>query len=734
MAYINYVNIKQGSASLPRFSNGNTLPLVQMPFGMNAYTLQTESSRGNWFYHPKDRAIEGIRLTHQPSPWIGDYMPLVMMPQREESFLTPEMRWSGFRPEEAELMPHYLKVDFLRYRTSLELAPTTRGAVIRLDYQGEEAASFAVLVDKGLAEFQVDFEKNQITGYTQYTSWPSHQDFKMYFIYQFDCLLKKAYLLRAGEKSEEGSRICEEKCGIWVLLEHPDKNKEGLTERNLPDINSQIKDSYNEYSSHIKKDYITEGSQIVNLRLATSFISLEQAEVNLQRELAGKNFMAVKASAEKTWESYLSRIEISGASEEQMRLFYSCMYRVFLFPTKFYERAADGKAIHFCADTGRIKPGLKYVNNGFWDTFRTVYPLYSLIARQEYAEILEGFINTYEDCGWLPKWPSPNEVGMMPGTLIDAVIAEAAVKAIGSKALLERAYQGVKKHLTAVSKEKKYGRQGIADYEALGYLPYTKYHESVNNTLDYVYGDFCISQIASVLGKAEDARKYLARSRNYRQLFDVETGFMRAKDEGGNFRPDFDAFAWGQDYCEGSAWQNSFAVYHDIEGLAALYGGKEQFLDKIDELFATKPYYKRGGYPFEIHEMTEMAAADFGQCAISNQPSFHLPYLYAALGEKEKTEYWIDRLLKEGFSAADDGFPGDEDNGSMAAWVIFAMIGIYPFCVGKDEFIKIKPQVKKVVIHSQEGDWVLDMSKAQKIMKEVEEIVKHDLERYIRVD
>lgn len=670
MSYLQYVNIKHGTESLPRFSNGNTLPLVQMPFGMNGFVPQTESSRGNWFYHPKDRSVEGIRLTHQPSPWIGDYMPLVMMPQREERFLAPDMRWSGFRPEEAVLMPHYLKVDFLRYRASMELAPTARGAAVRLSYDAEGEMAFAVLSDKGFAEFHVDKEKRQISGYTKYTSWQSHEDFKMYFVYRFDSAIREAYAMCGKEEMKKSDSEKGERCGIWVSFQ-------------------------------------TENTKEVSLRLATSFISLEQAEYNLQREVMGKSFEQVKNEAEATWENYLSRIEIESDSREEKRLFYSCMYRVFLFPTKFYERDSSGKAIHFCADTGKVREGLKYVNNGFWDTFRTVYPLYALIARKEYAEILEGFVNTYEDCGWLPKWPSPNEVGMMPGTLIDAVIAEAAVKGIGSRQLLERAYEGVLKHLTTVSPEKKYGRQGIEDYERLGYLPYNKYHESVNNTLDYVYGDFCVGQIAKVLGKDADSMKYFARSKNYQRLFDEVIGFMRAKDEEGNFRPDFDAFAWGRDYCEGSAWQNSFAVYHDIEGLAELYGGKEPFLAKIDELFATKPYYKRGGYPFEIHEMTEMAAADFGQCAISNQPSFHIPYIYAALGETEKTEYWVSRLLKEGFSAEDDGFPGDEDNGTMAAWVIFSMLGMYPFCVGKGEYFRIRPQVKRAVIHCEDRDLVV---------------------------
>ena len=233
------------------------------------------------------------------------------------------------------------------------------------------------------------------------------------------------------------------------------------------------------------------------------------------------------------------------------------------------------------------------------------------------------------------------------------------------------------------------------------------YHESVSNTLDYVYGDFCISQIAGILGEEKIQKERLESSKNYVKLFDEKTGFMRGRNKQGMFAEEFDEFAWGGEYCEGGPWQCSFAVYHDIEGFAELYGGKEKLMEKIDKLFATKPYYAIGGYRDEIHEMTEMAAVDFGQCAISNQPSFHIPYIYAALGDKEKTPYWVTHLLKNGFTAEDDGFPGDEDNGTTAAWVIFSTLGLYPFCPGKPEYLKILPQVERAVIHTKNKDYVI---------------------------
>jgi len=677
MSYLKYVNIKHGTKSSSRYSSGNTLPLVQLPFAMNGFTLQTNSNRNNWFYHPDDRSLEGIRLTHQPSPWIGDYTPLIMMPQRGEFFAETDTRWSGFRPEQTEMHPNYLKINILRYRSVFQLAPTARGGIARLTYEGDERASFSIFAEKGLSSFNVDVESNIVSGYTKYSSKQCSDNFSMYFVFVFDCPISAEdnFVLYKDGRKEKGNHVVDEGCGINIGLNSND----------------------------------------VNIRFATSFISTDQAMVNLKREVSDKSFEEVKLEAQLIWEEYLSRIEIECNKLKHYRLFYSCMYRAFLFPSKFYEIDKDGNAIHFCADTGKVSGGVKYVNSGFWDTFRTVYPLYSLIAVNEYEEIIEGYVNTYEDCGWLPKWPSPSEVGAMPGTLIDAVIAEAAVKGIGSKKIIGKAFEGVIKHATQEADDKRYGRTGVEQYNKHGYLPYDMYDESVSTSLDYAYGDYCIAQTAKSLGYDDLAKLYMKKSENYKLLFDSETGFMRGKNSNGHMREVFDEFAWGRDYCEGGPWQSSFAVYHDIKGLAKLYGNKEKFIEKLDRLFSTKPEYNCGGYKKEIHEMTEMAVMNFGQCAVSNQPSLHIPYIYAVLGDKEKTEYWINYILEAGFSSEDDGYSGDEDNGTMSAWVIFSMIGLYPFCPGRAEYIKIRPQVKRAVIHCENKDYTIDQDEYSEI-------------------
>ena len=301
------------------------------------------------------------------------------------------------------------------------------------------------------------------------------------------------------------------------------------------------------------------------------------------------------------------------------------------------------------------------------------------------------------------SWISPGERGIMPGTLIDAVLADGAVKGIISGDYLEKALEGMIKHATIASDSPRHGRVGIKDYIKYGYLPRELYKESVNNTVDDAYGDFCIAQIANLLGKDELSDLFYKRSNNYKTLFDYKTFFFRGRDINGNMKDNFHPLDWGGEYCEGGAWQSSFSVYHDILGLAKLMGGKENMIEKIDELFNISPLYRVGEYEIEIHEMTEMAAANFGQCGISNQPSFHVPYIYATIGNPESTQYWIRKIMGEAFDSSENGLPGDEDNGSMAAWYVFSALSFYPFCPGTTEYVIGSPLVTRAIINLSNG-------------------------------
>ncbi len=665
MNYAQYVNIKQGSASVHRFSNGNTLPLIQRPFAMTAFAPQT-SSESSWFFHPQSRSLEGVRITHQPSPWIADYGTVVFMPQKFNPAFKAGARWSGYRPEEAVLTPSYMKLRFLKSRADFELTPTERGGAIRVRYSDEKNNWFSVLPFRDDAWYEYKPHENTLYGYVTNCCDDDAVNFKMYFVVSF-----KDGQVSADENIVGGDEV-------YSIANNISGEMAGIHLKVLGDK--------------------------VDAFVATSYISFEQAKLNLKQDTAGKDFDTIKIEAESLWEEYLSRIEIETDCEKQMKTFYSCMYRAFLYPHKCYEINENGEAIHYTPYDGKIRNGVRYTDNGFWDTYRTCYPFYSLVAKDEYKEMCRAFVNDYLECGWLPRWPSIGERGCMPSTLLDAVLCDAAVKGIMDECTMEQALEGMIKHATTNSSNDDYGRSGAESYCKFGFVPIEVHKESVNLTLDAAYGDWCIAQIAKLLGKEDVVKEFSRRADNYKNLFDAETGFMRAKYMNGEFRPDFSPTSWGRDYTEGSAWQNSFAVPHDMEGLAELYGGKEKLIEKIDELFATEPVYEVTGYGCEIHEMTEMAAADFGQCAISNQPSFHIPYIYSELGEVEKTSYWVEKMCKEAFSYEDDGFPGDEDNGSMALWYVFSNIGIYPFCPGKKEFVRTKKLVKNVKILGKDFD------------------------------
>lgn len=657
MNYLNYVNVKQGTKSNPRFSNGNTLPLTQLPFAMASFCAQTRGNEDSWFFHPDDRSIEGIRLTHQPSPWIGDYGALLMLVQSGTPGTDFRSVWSGYDPAKAIMTPNLLSVRFIKYNASLSLSPTQRGAAMQLSFDDYRMPYFSLMSVGGLTSFEYDPDKGILFGYTEQIHKKPEAGFRMYFVYKFN----KEHVDTANILVCDGSKNLA--CSLAVSGE-----------------GSSI--------------HIALKSNETAVTMSTSYISIEQAIFNHDLELNGVGISEVNSKAEEIWNEVLSRIKIKAFSQKQMKTFYSCMYRCFLFPHKCFEYDNKGKPIHYCPKDGKTHDGMRYTDTGFWDTFRTLFPLFSIIAKDEYTNMLEGFVNDCIEWGWLPRWTSMVEIGCMPSTLIDAVIADAAVKGIADDKLLEKALEGMVKHANTPSEDKRHGRNGVSDYIKYGYVSYESENESVNLTLDAAYGDFCIAVVAEKLGKTDIKDKYLKRSKNYINLFDKETGFMRARDNKGNFRPDFNKFRWGLDYTEGSAYQNSFSAYHDIEGLASLYGENADFIRKVSDIFLTPPLYYAENYKREIHEMTEMAFADFGQCAISNQPSFHLPYLFAYMGIQHRTDYWVERICKEAFSYDESGFPGDEDNGATASWYIFSMLGLYPICPGKAEYVKGPMQVK----------------------------------------
>jgi predicted alpha-1,2-mannosidase len=643
---LDYVNPRQGSRSDRRFSEGNCLPLVSLPFGMTNWAPQSRESE--WFFHGADRQLQGIRATHQPSPWMGEYGAFVLMPQTGPLVTNGDGRFSAYRADQMTLRPDYLSVDLIRYRTRLELTPTARCAVLRLTFSEATSKRLLVMPVTGETFYDIAPDGRTVSGYTRGNSGGVTPDFACHFVLVFD---------RAVTGTGEGKALA--------------------------------------------LDFSAEAGEQVEVKVATSFIGPEQALRNLEQEVGEKDFDGVRAEAARVWEKTLGCIEIEGATEEQNRTFYTCLYRAALFPREFHEYDAAGAPIHYSPYIGGVHPGVLYTDNGFWDTYRTVYPLLSLLWPARLSEILEGWTQAYRESGWFPRWPSPGHRDCMIGTHSDVLIADAVAKGITGFDL-ETAYKGLHRNaFDADAGAGAYGRRGLAYYHNLGYVPADRVHEATACTLDYAYNDWCVAQVAQALGHKDDYQILSERANNYKNLFDPAVGFMRGKNEDGSWEEPWSEFRWGSPHVEGGPWQGSWAVQHDVEGLIALHGGPEPFCAKLDTMLATPPYFEVGQYGFEIHEMTEMAVANFGQYAHSNQPVHHVLYLFAYAGQPEKTQYWVRRILSEYYSP--DFLPGDEDNGEMAAWYVLSSLGFYPVCPGKAEYVLGSPLFPKATVHLENG-------------------------------
>jgi len=652
------VNILQGTDSQFSFSHGNTLPLIGMPWGMVNWSIQ--NGGGGWFFSPNG-TVDGFRATRQPSPWMGDYGQFVLMPQSGDPAIGPKERLSQYDTKTAVLHPDYARLDLKKDDITVELTGTERCGVFRLTYrkgnEGRLILDAFGKTDFGNSEIKVEGRSIHVISTANSDGVP--KNFASHFLIQLD---------RDIIKSE-----------IIPPLPPAPGSKPGS----------------NDLTGYVEFK-VTPGEPVI-VKVASSFISRDQAQVTMKNEAWG-TFDDVRSRVHAAWEANLGKV-ILGATEDQKRTFYSCLYRAQMFPHRLYELDAAGKPIHYSPYDGKIHDGVLYGDIGIWDGFRTTFPLISLLYPVQTGEILQGFVNAAkEGDGTLPEWPSPGARSCMIGHHCAAIFADALAKGLGGFDA-KTAYESLKRSALEGSLD------GMGDYRRLGYVTPQGSRYCVSCTLDYAYDDWCVARIAAILGDADVSKKLLARSQNYRNLWNPESGFMRAKDAQGKWIEPFDEFLWGGPYCESGAWQSSWFVPHDIPGLVGLHGGDGKFSAQLDRLFSLPPtyHYQPGGYGEEIHEMREMVPLQLGQCSLNNQPSFHLPYLYAAIGEPWKTQALTRRACATLFNDSTQGFPGDEDNGSMASWYILSAIGLYPFCPGSPEYIITSPLFESVTIHLPEN-------------------------------
>lgn len=667
---VQYINPLMGSDSKFSLSNGNTYPAIATPWAMNFWTPMTAPIGDGWTYKYDDEKIRGIKQTHQPSPWLNDYGAFALMPVTGGLKYNQDERASWFSHKAETSSPNYYSVYLADHDVTAEVTPTERAAQFRFTFPKSDDA-FIVLdaFEKG-SKVTILPDERKIVGYTKYNHGGVPSNFKNYFVLSFDKPFDTSHTWHDG----------------YELAPNTTQNE----------------------GEHVGAivGFKTADNEQVTVKVASSFISLAQAELNLEREIGADSFEITRQKAFEAWQKELSRIVLEDDNLDNVRTFYSALYRVLLFPRKFYEINAQDEVVHYSPYNGEILPGYMFTDNGFWDTFRAVFPFFSLMYPDLNAQIMEGLANTYKESGWLPEWASPGHRNVMVGSNSAVNIADAYMKGITNididtlyEAAVKNAEVDTNRPMTSV------GREGLTYYNELGYVPYdVEIHENAARTLEYAFADFSLYQLAKKLGKHDDAAKYLARSMNYKNLFDPSSGWMRGKNQDGSFQSPFNPLKWGDAFTEGNALHYTWSVFHDIEGLKKLMGGSEAFIEKLDTVFEMPPLFDDSYYGFTIHEIREMQIVDMGNYAHGNQPIQHMIYLYSYAGQPWKTQAHVRNVMDKLYMATPDGYSGDEDNGQTSAWYVFSALGFYPVTPGVDQFVLGSPLFDKVTMSMPNGN------------------------------
>ncbi|HLR00481.1 MAG TPA: GH92 family glycosyl hydrolase [Sphingobacterium sp.] len=668
---VDFVNPLIGTQSTYFLSSGNTYPVIAMPWGMNFWSPQTGKMGDGWMYTYSEEKIRGFKQTHQPSPWMNDYGQFSIMPMVGNKTFDENERASYFSHKAEVAKPHYYSVYLADYDMTTEITPTERSAYFRFTFpKTDEAYVLIDAFDKG-SSIEIIPEENRIIGYTTKNSGGVPDNFKNYFVIEFDRSFD--FVSSFADSSLVDDRLKIEADHVGSLI--------GFA--------------------------IDEEGTEVHAKVSSSFISPEQALINL-KELDGESFDSQKQKGEDLWNEILAKVEIENGHIDDVRKFYSSLYRTLLFPRKFYEKDAQGQIVHYSPYNGEVLPGYMFTDTGFWDTFRSLFPFLNLMFPDINEKMQDGLANAYREGGWLPEWASPGYRDIMVGNNSASVVADAWIKGVKSKdieVLYEALIKGAnnKGPLTAV------GRAGAEYYTEMGYVPYdVDINENAARTLEYAYDDFAIYQLAKALNKPkEEIEKYRKRAMNYKKLFDPSTGLMRGKNKNGEFQSPFNPFKWGDAFTEGNSWHYTWSVFQDVEGFANLLGGHKALEVKMDSVFTMPPVFDDSYYGFPIHEIREMQIANMGQYAHGNQPIQHMIYLYNYAKAPWKAQYWVRETMNRMYTPDPDGYCGDEDNGQTSAWYVFSALGFYPVTPATDEYILGAPLFEKATLHLQNGNKIV---------------------------
>ncbi|HWD05159.1 MAG TPA: GH92 family glycosyl hydrolase, partial [Amycolatopsis sp.] len=682
---VDHVRTTRGTHSSREFSRGNTFPATAVPNGFNFWTPVTDASSLDWLYSyhrhntaENTPALQAFGLSHQPSPWMGDRHTFHLMPGTGPVEPDRRRRALPFSHDDETDRPHHYGVRFAGGITA-DLAPTDHAAIFRFTFPDDEGW---VLFDNALNRggLRVNPRTGVVSGHT-----------------------------RVRSRLSTGAR----RMFIHAVADTPTTG--GGHIRRPP---------WRTVTGHLRF-----AAPEVTLRIATSLISLGQARRNLEAEIpAGTTFDQVRDRARTTWQNLLGRIELEGAGEDELTTFYSNLYRLYLYPNRAHETTPGGirhaspvvrgRGLSTRRRTGaKIIDGELYVNNGFWDTYRTTWPAYALLTPQRCGRMIDGFLQQYREAGWVARWSSPGYADLMTGTSSDVAFADAYLKGVTGFDI-ESAYDAALKNATVAPPRAGVGRKGLDVSPFLGYTP-TATAEGLSWALEGCLNDHALANFAEALARrssgprarrrADNAAYLRQRAQHYLHHFDPRTGFFQGcRPDGSRHLPaeNFDPAAWGGDFVETNAWNTAFSVPHDGPGLAALHGGTEGLEAKLDEFFTTPETGRNpGAYRRVLHEMTEARDVRMGQYGHSNQPSHHIPWTYAYAGAPAKLQRTVREVLRRLYLGSElgQGYPGDEDNGEMSAWYLFAALGLYPLAVGTPRYVLSAPLFRSATLHLENG-------------------------------
>lgn len=662
---VKYVNTLQGTNSGFELTRGNTYPTTALPFAMHTWTPQTGRNGNGWKYQYLSDSIRGFQQAHQCSSWTNDYAVFSLMPVSGNLVLDQFKRAASFRHENEIAKPHYYKVR-LDNQITTEMTPTERGVHIRFSFPKKSGSYITLDGYTGMSMVKILPKENKIIGYV-HNGRGLKENFKNYFVIQFDKPIREL--------------------GTWENI-HGEKWN-GELEREGRGVGAWVR-----FDDGVK----------VQVKIASSYISQEQAELNLEIELGKfKSLEDTKAAAWEIWNKHLHRILVEGGTEEEKATFYSCYFRASLFSRQFFELDKNGIPYYFSPYDGQIHTGYLYTDTGFWDTFRAQFPLNALLHPTMHGRYVAALLDAWDQCGWLPSWSFPGEAGSMIGNHAISLLSDAWAKGIRTfdpqKALKAFYHEATNKGPWGPAN----GRHGWKEYFTLGYVPYPNYSEATAKTLEYAYDDFCGFRLAEMTKNFFYADVFSRQMYNYKNLFDSKIGFMRGRNESGNWTPNFDPYEWGGPYTEGNAWHYLWSVFHDVNGLIDLLGGKEKFIAKLDSVFSVPNTVHVGTYGRKIHEMTEMEMAEMGQYAHGNQPIQHMIYLYNYAGAPWKAQKWVRTVMDKLYNATENGYPGDEDQGQTSSWYVLSALGFYSVCPGTDEYVLGSPLFEKATITLENG-------------------------------